>query len=100
MAVYVVIDISIRDQTAAVGYAEYVEKVRPMVERHGGRYLVRGGRITPLAGDWNPERVIVIEFPSADHVKRWWESPEYKAIASLRENATWARAIIVEGCAS
>jgi uncharacterized protein (DUF1330 family) len=98
MAVYVIIDISIRDQASKADYAQYVEKVRPMVEKHGGRYLARGGEITPIAGDWNPERIILIEFPSADHVKRWWNSPEYKDIVGLRENATTARAIIVEGC--
>jgi uncharacterized protein (DUF1330 family) len=98
MAVYVIVDISIRGSSAQPDYAQYVEKVRPIVERHGGRYLARGGKITPLAGAWNPDRVILIEFPSAEHVERWWSSPEYKAIVGLRESATQARAIIVEGC--
>ena len=98
VAVYVIIDISIRDQATKAAYAQYVEKVRPIVEKHGGRYLARGGKITPVAGDWRPERIILIEFPSADHVKRWWNSPEYRAIAGLREQSTQAKAIIVEGC--
>lgn len=98
VAVYVIIDISIRDQTAKAEYAQYVEKVRPIVEKHGGRYLARGGKITPVAGAWKPERIVLIEFPSADHVKQWWTSSEYKAIAGLREQSTQARAIIVEGC--
>ncbi len=98
MPVYVIIDISVRTQAAKADYAQYVEKVRPIVEKYGGRYLARGGKITPVVGDWNPERVILIKFPSSDHVKQWWNSPEYKAIMSLRENSTTARAIIVEGC--
>lgn len=98
MAAYVIIDISVREQAAKADYAQYSEKVRSIVEKHGGRYLARGGRITPVAGDWMPERIILIEFPSSDHVKQWWNSPEYKAIAGLRENSTLARAIIVEGC--
>lgn len=100
MSVYVIVDISIRDSSAQPEYAQYVEKVRPIVERHGGRYLARGGRITPLTGSWNPDRIILIEFPTADHVERWWNSPEYKAIAGLRESATQAKAIIVDGCDS
>ncbi len=96
MAVYVITDISVCPQAAA-DYAQYLEKVRPMVERHGGRYLARGGRITPVAGDWRPERIILIEFPSTDHVQRWWDSPEYKAIAGLRERSTCAKAILVDG---
>jgi uncharacterized protein (DUF1330 family) len=97
MAVYVIIDISIREQAAKADYAQYVEKVRPIVERYGGRYLARGGTVTPIAGDWKPERIILIEFPSSDHVTQWWNSPEYKAIAGLRDQSTRARAIIVEG---
>jgi uncharacterized protein (DUF1330 family) len=98
MATYVIIDIAVRDQAAQDDYAQYVERVRPIVERHGGRYLARGGKITPVAGQWRPERIILIEFPSSDHVVRWWNSPEYQAIVSLRENTTTARAIVVEGC--
>lgn len=98
MAVYVIIDISIQDAARQADYTQYIEKVRPIVERHGGQYLARGGKITPIVGDWNPERIILIEFPSSEHVERWWASPEYKAIAGLRESATQARAILVEGC--
>jgi uncharacterized protein (DUF1330 family) len=98
MSVYVIIDIAVREQGNKTDYSKYIEKVRPMVERHGGRYLARGGKITPVTGGWNPERIILIEFPSARNVEQWWNSPEYKAIAGLRENATQARAIIVEGC--
>jgi len=98
MGVYVIVDVSIRDKAAMSDYAEYVQKVRPIVEKHGGRYLVRGGKVATIAGDWKPERLILIEFPSADHVRQWWNSPEYRAIAPLRENSATARAILVEGC--
>jgi uncharacterized protein (DUF1330 family) len=98
MAAYVIIDIAVREPNRREEYAQYVDKVRTIVEKHGGRYLARGGRIAPLAGDWRPERIILIEFPSRDQVERWWNSPEYKAIAGLRENSTAAKAIIVEGC--
>jgi len=98
MAVYMIIDIAVCNKTAKGDYLQYLEKVRPIVEQYGGRYLVRGGTVTPIVGDWHPERIILIEFPSAEHVKQWWTSPEYKAIAILREQATQAKAIIVEGC--
>ena len=99
MAMYVMIDISLREDASKADYAQYVERVRPIVEKHGGRYLVRGGRVTPVAGDWRPERIILIEFPSSDHVTRWWNSPEYRVIAGLRERSTHARVILVEGIA-
>ncbi len=98
MGVYVIVDVSIRDKAAKADYAKYVQKVRPIVEQHSGRYLVRGGKVATIAGDWEPERLVLIEFPSADHVRQWWNSPEYRAIAPLRENSATARAILVEGC--
>ena len=94
MAVYVIIEIKIRDKEP---YSEYVEKVRSIVEKYNGRYLVRGGKVTPIFGDWNPERIIVIEFPSYEDVKRWLSSQEYKEIAPLREKSTITKAIVVEG---
>jgi len=94
MAVYVIIEIEIRDRDI---YTAYVEKVRPVVEKHGGRYLSRGGAVTPVSGNWNPERIILIEFPSVEAVRRCFTSEEYGEITHLREASTEGRAIIVEG---
>jgi uncharacterized protein (DUF1330 family) len=97
MAVYMMIETSVHNPNAVAGYAEYMQKVQPMVERHGGRYLVRGGKVTPLAGGWNPEKIVLIEFPSEQSLRQWWDSPEYQAIKRLRETAVTAKAIVVEG---
>ena len=94
MGFHTIIEIKIKDNTT---YAKYVEKVRAIVEKYNGRYLVRGGKITPIFGGWNPERIIVIEFLSSEDVKLWLSSPEYKEIAALREASTITKAIMVEG---
>lgn len=94
MAVYVIIDIQIKDEGP---YYEYIDKVYPIIDKYNGRYLVRGGEITPLSNNWNPERIIVIEFPSAGDVERCFGSPEYKEIAPLREGSTMNKSIIVQG---
>ncbi len=95
MPVYMITDISVEDEEM---YAKYVKEIRAIVEKHGGRYLARGGPITPLAGNWNPERVAIIEFDSLDHVQKCFASEEYQRIACLREQSTQSRAIVVEGC--
>ena len=97
MAAYLIIELSSLENGNVANYAEYCRRVRPMVENHGGQYLARGGEITPIAGDWNPERMVVVEFPSVDNIRQWWDSPEYRAIKGLRESAVTARAIVVEG---
>ncbi len=93
MSVYMIIDSKIKDREK---YQQYIDQVVPVVRAHGGRYHVRGENIRSL-GDWRPDRIIVIEFPTEDHILRWLDSPEYQAIASLREEGAETRAIIAEG---
>ena len=96
MPVYMIIELEVTDPEL---YAEYVEKVPPVIEKFGGRYLVRGGKVTPITDDWSPERIIVIEFPSFEHIKNWLISPEHAPLAEIRQRSTIAKAIIVEGYA-
>lgn len=94
MSVYVIIDIAIVDQEL---YEEYVARVPAVVEQYGGRYLVRGGEVVTLAGDWKPQRIVVLQFESSDQAQEYLTSPEYLALAPLRENSMIFRAIIVPG---
>lgn len=94
MPVYVLIDIQVTDGKT---YADYVDAVHDVVTAHGGRYVVRGGDPTALGGGWEPERIIIIEFESAADVYRCFSSPEYVALAPLRERATTSRAVILQG---
>lgn len=97
MSVYMIIEIEIKDEEL---YAEYVERVREVVVKQGGRYLVRGGQVTPLSGNWNPERIIIIEFETIEHLRTCFGSEEYRELAPLREKSTLGRSIVVEGCQS
>jgi len=94
MSVYMVVEIEVLN---AALYAKYVENVAAIVTKYGGRYLVRGGAVTSLAGGWNPERIIIVEFPSPEEVRRWLSSPECQELAPLREASTLSRAILLEG---
>ncbi len=78
-------------------YREYQVKVAAMIAQHGGRYLSRGWGVTPLSEKWTPERVILIEFPDEASIRAWLDSPEYKAIAPLREAGADTRAVILSG---
>jgi len=68
----------------------------PLVERHGGRFVVRGGRVDPLEGP-APDRVIVMEFPDAAAAHAWYDDPEYQAIIALRQSAAETDILLVEG---
>ena len=93
MSVYMIIDSKVKDR---MKYDHYIDQVMPIVEKHRGRYHVRGENIRSL-GRWRPERIIVIEFPTEDHIRRWLASPEYAAIAALREEGADTQAILVDG---
>ena len=68
-----------------------------MIANHGGRFIVRGGEVAALEGDAPSGRVVVIEFPSLDAARAFYESPEYKELIPIRQSASSARFFLVEG---
>ena len=77
--------------------AGYAELAGPSVERHGGRFLARGGAVSVLEDEWSPERLVVIEFDSVDAARAWYASEDYRAARSLRQGAGFWRIVVVEG---
>ncbi|MGA2172220.1 MAG: DUF1330 domain-containing protein [Sedimentisphaerales bacterium] len=95
MAVYMIIEAKeIMDRTR---YGEYIEKVPRTIEKFGGKYLARGGEVTVVSGTWKPARLIIVQFDSMDKFHAWWRSPEYRAVALLREQSARTNAVVVEG---
>jgi len=94
MAAYVVVDVRSTDRERA---ARYRAMSGPSVERHGGRFLARGGAIRVLEGDWVPERLVVIEFASVEDAQSWFDSEDYREARSVREGAGAWRMVAVEG---
>lgn len=95
MAFYMIIETETKNQKL---YSEYIQKVYDIVTKYGGKYLVRGGNIISITNNWKPERIIVVEFQNKEQMQKCFQSSEYLAIASLREQSTISKAIIVEGC--
>lgn len=94
MSAYVIVEVKVHD---AQVYDEYKGRVQPTLEKYGGRFLVRGGKTELLEGDWNPSRMVVIEFPSADEARAWWSSPEYADPKALRQRSAVTQMILAEG---
>ena len=65
-------------------YKEYVEKVKPLAEKFGGDYIIRGGETKVLEGNWEYPRTVVIKFPSYEKALEWYNSDEYKPIKQIR----------------
>ena len=96
MSCYFVIDTYIDPDKGRREYDEYIELVTPIVEAHNGEYLVRSEKIIPLSEARNPQRIIIIRFPSKKELFDCFSSQEYRNIQEKRISSVDARAVIVE----
>jgi uncharacterized protein (DUF1330 family) len=95
MAAYYIFDVQeIRD---AEKIEEYRQGVSHTVEEYGGRYIVLGGEMQVVEGDWRPRFLVLIEFPSMAQARLWYDSPEYRDLKALRLAATKGDAVLVDG---
>ena len=94
MSAYVIVDIEVTDPK---GYEEYKQLAPPAVALFGGKYLARGGATEVLEGDWQPRRLVILEFESAARAKEWLHSEEYRAARQLRHRTAGSNMVVVEG---
>ncbi len=94
MPAYIIVEIEVTDPET---YAEYVKRVPATVAAYGGRFIVRGGDLETLEGEWAPKRIVVLEFESAAKAKAWWSSEEYRDPKAMRQSASNGRMIVVQG---
>jgi uncharacterized protein (DUF1330 family) len=94
MPAYVVVDCEVTDP---IRYEGYKKLAQAAIAKHGGRYIVRGGETMVLEGQWQPRRIVVVEFPSQNAVRRFYNSPEYRAARAAREGAAQMNMISVAG---
>ena len=95
MPAYVIADVEVADPEA---YKEYTSGVLATVEAFGGRFVVRGGTVDRLEGDWDPERIVLVEFPDLASARAWYDSPRYQELAPKRQAASRRGSLIaVEG---
>ncbi|HEY4654239.1 MAG TPA: DUF1330 domain-containing protein [Cyclobacteriaceae bacterium] len=94
MKAYIIVDVIITDP---VRYEEYKKLTPASLEPFGGRFIARGGAAECLEGDWQPGRIVVIEFPSAGKAKAWWSSEGYAPAKVIRQSASVTQMILVGG---
>jgi uncharacterized protein (DUF1330 family) len=94
MPAYFIVEIDVQDAEA---FEEYRKHVPETIAKYGGRYLVRGGKTETLEGDWQPGRMVVLEFPNREQARKFYDSPEYAPLKALRLRATTSRLLLVDG---
>jgi uncharacterized protein (DUF1330 family) len=94
MPAYLIVETDIHDPEQ---YERYKAASPAAVAAGGGRFVVRGGELAVLEGDWQPKRLVVLEFDDLEAAKRFYESEEYQEVKKLREGAASLNMVAVEG---
>ena len=93
MAALIIVDVRVTDQAK---FDEYKKLVPATLQPFGGRFIARGGRVETLEGGWDPQRIVVIEFPTLERARAWWASEEYRFPKIMRMESAETRMIVVE----
>ena len=94
MPAYVIAMMSIHDPKT---YKKYTDLTPPIVKRHGGKFLTRGEKVTTIEGEEYTARMVILEFPSEDHVQAWFADPDYVKAKVWRHAASNARILVQQG---
>lgn len=94
MPAYVIVDIDVFDRAK---YKEYVALTPATIAKYDGRFVVRGGAVDKIEGEWEPGRIVILEFPSMERAKQWWDSPEYAPAKAIRQSVAKTNMIMVNG---
>lgn len=95
MPAYVIAMMSIHDPET---YRKYTDKTPPTVRKYGGKFLTRGEPVATLEGDPYKDRMVILEFPTKNHVEQWLNDPDYQAAAVFRKaSSTMGRLLVQEG---
>jgi uncharacterized protein (DUF1330 family) len=94
MTAYVIFDVDITDPER---YQEFMSSVKPALEKAGAKYLARGGAHKVYEGDWEPRRIVLLQFPSVAAFESFYNGATYQGLKSIRDACSSARSVSVEG---
>ena len=93
MAAYIIADVDVKDAKA---FEPYKQPTIESVARYGGRFIIQSSKHEVLEGSWNPTRFVVLEFPSLEAAKRWYDSEDYREAKALRLRHAVSNLLLVE----
>ena len=96
MNAYLILDMSINDGEK---FREYMMNIPEFIEKHSGHYIIKGGAPKVMEGDWNPDKIVVIEFPSRENAEAFLNDPDAQSLLDIRRHNTTSKLILVDGVA-
>jgi uncharacterized protein (DUF1330 family) len=94
MPAYIIVEVTVHNPTE---YEDYKKLTPGSLKKYQGKFIVRGGKTNTLEGEWNPQRIVVLEFPTTELANAWWASEEYAPAKALRQRTAHTKMILVEG---
>lgn len=94
MPAYLIVNIEITDPDK---YAEYIKVCPATVSKFGGKYIARGGKAEKMEGNYEPKRMVLLQFDTMEQAKAWWASEEYRIPKSIRHASSKTDMILFEG---
>lgn len=94
MAAYIILNVDVKDPEK---YQRYTARSPGLIEKFGGRFIVRAGQHELLEGSLPLARVVVVEFADMDTARNFYHSPEYQEILKIRQAASESQVFLVDG---
>ena len=94
MPAYIIVEVAVHNESE---YEEYKKLTPSSLAVYNGKFIVRGGEAETLEGDWQPKRIVVLEFPTKEQAKQWWRSEDYAPAKAIRQRTATTRMILVQG---
>lgn len=94
MAAYVIAEVAVHNP---LEMEEYRKQTPASIAAFDGKFIARGGQTISLEGDWNPERIVILKFPSLERAREWYNSELYLQAKVIRQRAGYTRMIMVDG---
>jgi uncharacterized protein (DUF1330 family) len=94
MPAFLIANVDIKDVEK---FQDYANATPSIIKQFGGKFLVRGGDFEICEGNWNPKRLVLVEFESMQKAKQFYNSPEYQALIDLRQSSAYTEWVFVDG---
>lgn len=94
MPAYLIASVDVKDSDK---FKDYLAASPKILEKYTGRFLARGGEVLKLEGNWNPNRIVIVEFDTYEKAKEFWNSTDYKPLKEIRQLSANTNMIIVDG---
>lgn len=93
MKAFLILDLTITDMA---NFKTYISRIPEFIAKHGGQYLIKGSVPVTIEGDWQPDRIVVLEFPNKTQAQAFLNDPEAQPLFNIRKENTVSKLILAE----